>query len=235
MNSKKYISASIVCLLTKIVFSQPAAVYVIFYSTYKGKTGHVGIAFDNYTVWAKNTSDNKQFFDTTATNELTYYDLWPNDDYFTAGRTGKNIPAEYYKLPVSSYEPVTLNKLYYQGLPHKESYPCDGILMIKTTWTAVDGFKKMLDKMIDSNKPFNGRKYNCTDYVMEPLEKLLNQKIKCKEYVGVGWSSTPNKLYKKLRKNKNIRVLKNADDKSKGSFLGQRVFYKLFHKVPEQQ
>jgi hypothetical protein len=202
-------------------------VYIVFYATYKGKTGHVGIAIDNYAVFVNDAGDKK---DTIATKELTYYDLWPDEDFFRVGNTGKNLPAAYYKLPMHSGDEITVNTLYYKGLPHKEHYPSDGILKIKTTWKQDKELTRFIEAKIEAGKSFNARKYNCTDFVKEAAEFLLNKKISCNEFVGVGWSSTPNYFYRSLRRLNTVVVIKNADRVTKGSFLSQRVFYKIFHK-----
>lgn len=207
-------------------------IYIIYYATYKGKTGHIGIAVDNYKIIFRENSkggDTGPVADTVPTGELSYYDLWPNDDYFSVGRTGKDIPAVYYKLPVSTTEEITLNSLYDKGIPHKENYPTDGLLKVPTNWNQDQWVKNFLDSMVSANRDFNAQKFNCTDFVRIPLETLLDQELKCREFILVGWSSTPNKFYRKLRKVKGVEVIKNADDKAHRSFIGQRVIYKIFH------
>jgi hypothetical protein len=204
-------------------------VYVIYYATSKGKTGHMGVAMDTYKIIYKEVDD-KLVADTVTTGELVYYDLWPNEDDFSVNKTGRDIPAVYFRLPLSSTEEITLNSLYDEGIPHREHYPSDGILQVKTTWEQDQWMIKFIDSMITVNRDFNARKFNCADFVRIPVEKLLGVSLKSKEFIGTGWSTTPNKLYQRLREMENVKVIKNADDKAQGSFFGQRVMYAVFHR-----
>jgi hypothetical protein len=204
-------------------------VYVIYYATSKGKTGHMGIAMDTYKIIFKEV--NSQLLpDTVATGELVYYDLWPNEDDFSVSKTGKDIPAVYFRLPLSSTDEITLNSLYDQGIPHREHYPCDGILQIRTSRDQDQWMTDFLDSMISVNKDFNARKFNCADFVRIPVEKLLGVSLRSKEFIGTGWSTTPNKLYQRLRELDKVEVIKNADQKAQGSFLAQRVMYAVIHR-----
>ncbi len=210
-------------------------IYIVFYATHKGKTGHIGIAVDNYKyVYKQKQVDNKtiEYEDTVTTGELTYFDIWPNEDDFNAAKTGKNIPAVYFKLPTSTLgEAITINSLFDKGITHKEHYACDGLLRIKTNSTQDQWFNMLVDSMIERNRPFNGRQFNCADFVRIPLEILFKQPLTSKEFVLAGWSTTPNKLYRTLRKRKEIEVVKNADAKASGSFIVQRVFYKILNSL----
>lgn len=208
-----------------------SSVYVVYYATNKGKTGHMGIALDNYTIWVKEkVGEGNIAFDTASNAELTYYDLWPGEDNFSLYNTGRNIPAVYYKLPVADHDKITLNKLYYEGIPHKEYYPADGILGISVTWEQNLWLRKMLDSLVDTKRDFNARKFNCADFVRLSLEKLMDVSLKSREFIGLGWSTTPNKLYRKLKGLPGVTVLKDAGKKDSGSFLDERVFYKIFHR-----
>jgi hypothetical protein len=207
-------------------------VFVIFYATYKGKTGHVGIAIDNYKILVSDIKIRgkiKQKMDTVISRELTYYDMWPDEDQFNFMNTGKNLPAVYYKLPLHSGDEITLNTLYDKGLPHKENYPSDGILQVKTTWQQDQEIIKFLDSLLDAKRDFNAKSFNCSDFVRVAMEKLLQAPLKCQEFIGTGWSTTPNKLYQALRKQERVIVIKNADEKANGSFLDQRILYKFFN------
>ena len=204
-------------------------VYVIYYATSKGKTGHMGIAMDTYKIIFKEVN-NQLLPDTVATGELVYYDLWPNEDDFNVRKTGKDIPAVYFRLPLSSTDEITLNSLYDQGIPHREHYPCDGILQIRTGCVQDQWMTHFLDSMISVNKDFNARKFNCADFVRIPVEKLLGVSLRSKEFIGTGWSTTPNKLYQRLRELDKVEVIKNADHKAQGSFLKQRVMYAVLHR-----
>ena len=235
MINRKTIILNVVIAIAVITVALPviaqSSVYVVYYATSKGKTGHMGIAMDNYSVWVKEGSEvTESVFDTVANAELTYYDLWPDEDYFNIANTGRNIPAVYYKLPVASQESLTLNKLYYEGIPHKEYYPVDGLLRINASWQQNLWLREMLDSLADAKKDFNAIKFNCADFVKLALEKFLKVTLKSKEFVGLGWSTTPNKLYRKLKSLPCVTVLKNAGSKDAGSFLEQRVFYKVFHR-----
>jgi hypothetical protein len=205
-------------------------IYIVYYATSKGKTGHIGLAIDKYKIIFTEQAG-RQIADTISTGELFYYDLWPNDDFFNIMRTGKDIPAVYFKLPVSSTEEITVNSLFDTGIPHRENYPCDGLLKLSTTWEQNNWLTGFLDSMVSANRDFNGRKFNCVDFVKIPVEKILNTRLRCREFIGLGWSTTPNRLYKKLRKSGAVVVVKNADKKARGSFLGQRVFYPIFHRT----
>lgn len=219
-------------MIAPAIFARGNDVYIVFYATSKGKTGHVGIAVDNYKIIFhqenKGGTEN-QVPDTVSTGELTYYDLWPNDDFFSASNTGKNIPAVYYKLPVSPTDEITVNTLYDKGIPHQEHYPSDALLKVATTWEQDQWMIQLLDSMMQANREFNARRFNCSDFVRIPLEKLLQCDLRSREFVITGWSTTPNKLYRNLRKIETIQVIKNGDQKATGSFIGQRVIYKILH------
>ncbi|MEO5562436.1 MAG: hypothetical protein ABIR18_03355 [Chitinophagaceae bacterium] len=207
-----------------------ADVYIIYYATAEGKTGHVGVAMDTYKIIYKEQAG-ALISDTVNTGELVYYDLWPNEDNFSVKKTGKNIPAVYFKLPMSSTDEITVNTLYDMGIPHREHYPCDGMLQIETSWEQDQWMIHFLDSTITANRDFNAKKFNCADFVRIPVEKLLDTRLRSREFIGTGWSTTPNKLYQQLRKLDNVKVIKNADEKATGSFLGQRVVYSIFHKT----
>ena len=232
---RQFIVLIIACAFSQILFAKSNNIFIVFYATAGGKTGHLGIAVDNYKIVFKEVKKSNKIIqqtDTIASGELTYYDFWPNDDDFNVSRTGTDIPGVYYKLPVSSVQnSITINSLYDSGIPHKEHYPSDGLLKIPTNWQQDQWMISFLDSTIKSNRLFNAQLFNCSDFVRLPLEKLLNTKLESSEFVLTGWSTTPNKLYQCLRKLNNIEVIKNADDKAAHSFIEQRIFYKLFHKT----
>ncbi len=233
-----------VTILSLIIAMQACAgglaydtIYILYYATAAGKTGHIGIAVDNYRIVYRDVETSKgktEISDTVANGRLTYFDLWPEEDQFTATRTGKDIPAAYYKLPVSSTEEITLNSLYDSGIPHKEYYPCDGILKIKTSWQQDQQLLRVLDSMINANRLFNAQEFNCADFVREALEKLLRVDLKSKEFVFTGWSTTPNKLYRNILRLGNVEIIKDPGKKSEGSFLKERVIYEIVNKKPGQ-
>ncbi len=208
-------------------------VFIVYYATSKGKTGHMGIAVDNYRIVFKQghgTAENGAP-DTVKTGELTYYDLWPDDDDFRVSHIKQDMKAVYYKLPVSSTGSITINSLYDEGIPHKEHYPSDGLLRVRTSWDEDRKMIRLLDSLVESAHPFNATGFNCSDFVRLPMERLLGSSLHGKEFVLTGWSTTPNKLYRELRKQPRVEVVKNADQKAKRSFLGQRVLYKIFHRA----
>lgn len=234
MKIKRYIIV-IICLLflLKPEAKLYANVYIVFYATNQGKTGHVGIAISEYrfVVLEEIINDKKiEKIDTQANSGLIYYDLWPNEDQFSVWNTGRNIEGVYYKLPLSKDNEITVSSLYQKGLPHKENYPVDGILRITTTWNQDQRLEKALDTKMIRNRPFNGRRYNCCDFVIEVLEDVFGYSIKAREFIGLGWSSTPNKLYRRMKELPDLIVIKEAGNKMNGSFFGQRVIYKLFNK-----
>ena len=204
-------------------------IYIIYYATRDGKTGHVGIAVDTYRIlYRQAEKDGKtiEVEDTVATGELNYFDLWPREDEFDVFATVKDIPATYYRLPASSTEEITVNSLMDKGLPHKERYACDGLLKIPASWSQQEMIIQFLDSLIQSGRDFNAQKFNCTDFVRLALERLLHQKIDATEFIFVGRSSTPNKLYRELRKIPSVEVVKNADQLAKGSFLKERILHR---------
>ncbi len=213
-------------------------IYIVYYATVGGKTGHIGIAVDNYRIVfreVKAGKGRKEVSDTIANGKLTYYDLWPEEDQFTAARTAMDIPAAYYKLPVSSTEEITLNLLYDSGIPHKEFYPCDGILKIKTTWQQDQQLVHLLDSMMETKRLFNAQLFNCADFVRVALEDLLRVDLRSKEFVMTGWSTTPNKLYRSILRLDNVEVIKDPGRKPEGSFLKERIIYEIVnHKKPGQ-
>ncbi len=237
MKFKRYI-VIIICLflLLKPEVKLFANVYIVFYATYQGKTGHVGIAISEYQYVVMDeiiNGKNIEKIDTQASSGLIYYDLWPNDDQFSVWNTGRNIEGVYYKLPLSKDNEITVSSLYQKGLPHKENYPVDGILRITTTWNEDQQLGKALDTKITQNQPFNGRRFNCCDFVIQGLEEVFGYTIKAREFIGIGWSSTPNKLYRQMKEIPGLIVIKEAGNKMNGSFFGQRVIYKLFNKKNE--
>ena len=207
-------------------------VYVIIYATYKGKTGHAGIAVDRYKIIYREIRSNSKITyqeDTVKTGELLYYDFWPNDDYFNAKRSGKNIPGIYYRLPEKLFEAITVNSLCDKGIPHKENYPCDALLKIATTVNCDYRFFSQMDSLVKMNREFNGRRFNCTDFVIEALIPVIGKKVVAKEFIPFTFSNTPNKLFRQLVKLPQVEVIRVSGNKTKKSFFSQRVLYKIFN------
>ena len=204
-------------------------IYIIYYATQGGKTGHVGIALDNYRIIYREIEEEGkkvEIEDTLASGELSYFDLWPREDEFDVFATIRDVPAAYYRLPVSSTEEVTVNSLLDKGIPHKERYACDGLLRIPSTWRNNQMIIHFLDSLIESGRDFNALNFNCTDFVRLALERLWGEEIDATEFVFVGRSSTPNKLYRELRKDTRVEVIRNADKLAAGSFMKERVLHR---------
>lgn len=207
-------------------------VYIIIYATFKGKTGHTGIAVDKYKIIYTQvdkggTASYRE--DTVKTGELIYYDFWPNDDFFNMMRTGKDIPGIYYRLPEKIFDAITVNSLCDNGIPHRENYPCDALLKIKTSIPGDYRLFLTMDSLVKANRDFNGRKFNCTDFVIEALAPVIGKKIKAREFIPFCFSNTPNKLYRQLVKLQVVEVIKRSDEKTRKSFFNQRVLYRIFN------
>lgn len=227
-----FLCAYLLLTLSVCALANRQDVYIIIYATHKGKTGHAGIAIDKYKTIYRDVQRGDSAItieEKVKTNELQYFDFWPDDDKFDKLRTSESIPGLYFKLPENLFEEITVNSLVDKGLPHKENYPCDGLLRIRTSAQEDSCLAKIIDSTIASNRLFNVRQFNCTDFVLVPLQHLLKKKIAVKEFIPFAFSSTPNRLYQRLIKMKEVEVLKNADTKTRSSFIKERVLYKIFN------
>lgn len=228
------ITISNIVILLSIVFLSHAShadVYYIFYATIDGKSGHAGIAIDNYKTVVKESLDENNHmvsvYEIIKNGTLTYYDLWPEKDDFNAFNVDEDAPATYYKLPAASWEnPITIKSLLKKGIPHEEHYPVDGLIQLKSTPEADAILKEIIDGIIESNQSFNVRSFNCADFIEIILEKHLDMEIHADESVFFKQSTTPNRLYQELSKLKDINIIKNADEKAKGTFTSQRLIKK---------
>ena len=201
-------------------------IYLVIYTTKKGYTGHVGFAVDNYKVVVREEAQGAEtilHYDSVKTHSLTYFDLWGPAD-IGVGELDQNLAARYYILPRSSSERrITVDYFLSKGLPHSYDYPCDALIRIRTT-PAQDAMIKSIAETVRSEKNFfNGRSHNCTDYVLECLNKLFNKNITAKEYIPFQWSSTPNQLYKKIIESLEVEILKAAGEEVNNSFWKERV------------
>lgn len=209
----------IVCLHC---FHAAGNIYVVIYATIDGRTGHAGIAIDNYRVQEASGS-----WDTVADGTLTYYDLWPKEDDFALFGLSKDRTAVFYKLPNAIWSSaITVNSLYDQGIPHREHYPCDALLLLRSTAGADQLLKLHLDSVIGSGRAFNPRKYNCSDFVADAIKKLTGISIRAKEFLPFQSSTTPNKLCRKLMARSDISVIKSPGKKINGSFFRERILKK---------
>ncbi len=226
---------SIVFLLlgsTTQSFGNPNDVYFIFYATIDGKSGHAGIAVDNYKIVVKEDRYNENnerisVYDTVKDGTLTYYDLWPVKDDFDAISVSKDYKPRYYELPTSSWEDdITVYSLLEKGIPHEEGYPVDGLLKFSTSPVKDNELKVFIAAEIAKNRPFNAREFNCADFVELIIEYLCKCKINAEEYIVFRYSTTPNKLYQRAAALDNVKIIKNGAEKAKGSFTMERLLKK---------
>ena len=201
-------------------------IYLVIYTTKKGHTGHVGFAVDNYKVVVRQVvkdNDTITRYDSLRTHSLTYFDLWGPAD-IQVGELDQDLPARYYILPKSSSERrITADYFLSKGLPHSYDYPCDALIRIRTTPSQDARMKAIAEAMQSEKNFFNGRSHNCTDYVLECLNRLFNKNITAREYIPFQWSSTPNQLYKKILETLEVEILKAAGEEVNNSFWKERV------------
>jgi hypothetical protein len=202
-------------------------VYVVIYATTSEKTGHAGIAIDRYQILVHDGpagSGAAAWYDTVRTGTLVYYDLWPADDAIVRDLASRAVEPRYYKLPGGSSErAITVESLCTQGIPHKEGYPCDGLLRIPTSPGEDFALLAYLDRQIDLQRPFDAWTFNCVDFVLLGIERVTGKAIDAGETVFLRKSATPNRLYQVLRGERGIDIIKNADYTTKGSFWQERV------------
>lgn len=201
-------------------------IYIIIYATYNAKTGHAGIAIDRYSIKVKDCANCKgrTTLDTLATGELSYFDLWPAHDDFQKSKMYENDLALYHHLPGSSSEPpLTVWGFSHKGIGQINLGPCDAILKIPST--AFQDFKLMrfLNKIVDQQTPFNLWEYNCADFVEKAVEFTLETDIDADEMILFDRATTPNCLYKALRKIPGVTVLKDPGSLVNGSFFQERI------------
>lgn len=215
-------------LMVQLAAAETNDIYLVFYATADGKSGHIGIAVDNYKVTAKDTinENNNRItkYDTIKNGALTYYDLWPKTDNFSALNVDKDVPALYFKLPAASWEnDITINSLIDTGIPHEEHYPVDGLLQIKATVKESIAIKIYIETLIKKNKKFNVRRFNCADFVELIIEKKCDCNIEADESIVLRMSTTPNRLYQEVSKLENIKIIKDGSEKAKGVFTTERL------------
>jgi hypothetical protein len=209
-------------------FATPNDVYFIFYATINGKSGHAGIAIDNYKIIIKDYySENNErisIHDTIKDGTLTYYDLWPVKDDFDAASVDKDYDPKYNKLPAASWEnAITIHSLLEKGIPNEEKYPVDGLVKIIASPAKNYEIKGFIENLIAKNRSFNVREFNCADFAEIVIEHLCNCSVDAREYIFFRRSTTPNKLYQKVSALKDIEIIKNGSQKAKGSFTMERL------------
>lgn len=204
-----------------------ANVYVVFYMTLDGTTGHVGIAIDNYKVLVRSkVMDGVEIRkeETHNTGDLSFFDLWPEKEV-RYGRFNRNTEPYYFKLPRTTAEAkITVETLLYRGLPHRYRRPCDALVSITTTPKEDAELLEFIHQLSEKRPYYNARKYNCADFVCLCLQQILKRKIKAREFVPMSMISTPNKLFRRLKKMPNrVEVLRDPGSKANGSFIKERI------------
>ncbi len=246
MKRKTTYSLKVSCIATFIFLLGilPAAranVFVVFYATYKGKTGHAGIAVDRYDIFVRDImKDNIEYSvnDTLSTGNLIYFDLWPKGDAFIRGHLKKELEPCYYQLPrASTDQKITVHSLLAKGLPHKEFQPVDGLIEIETCPFQDNALVSFLEALSAQNKCFNAQLFNCTDFVCEALKKLTSKKFSAKEVVLFARFSTPNKLFKKLTNTPLFatHIVKHPGKEIEGSFFIQKIIPELKTRIRQKK
>lgn len=209
--------------------------YLVYYATVRGETGHLGIAIDNYRIEVVEKIDRGNpgySFDTIRTGALTYYDLWPRQDYFDKKLIKADKEARYYKLPLASWEnEITISSLIHRGVPHKKGYPVDGLLEIATSPYQDRLVAAFIDSIMDSGRPFNAITYNCADFAEQVIEFVLKKNIRAKEFVWAGRSTTPNKLFKRAAGMEGTKVIKDPGRLVNRIFLVERILKREIFKI----
>lgn len=204
--------------------------YLVFYATHAGKTGHVGLAIDKQRVRVLDcaTCPDGVRYDTVATGELIYFDLWPADDDYTYAFFFGEVAAKYCRLPTSSAEtPITVGSLQRRGLPHAMRGGADGLARIITTPTQDAALEALMQEIVDSERPFNLYEFNCSDFVATGLRSLIPDLHVAEERVLHRMATTPNRLWKSLANVPGVVVLKDPGEKAAGRFNAQRIFSSL--------
>lgn len=211
---------------------EPEDIYLIFYLSQNGHTGHLGIAIDNYRIVVRDVMidgvETTQY-DSVKNYTLTYFDLWGPPE-IRIDQHSENLSCRYYKLPRTSAEQdVTVRYFLSKGLPHAYDYPCDGLLRIRTTPSQDYEMIRIAEETQMLRQYFNTRHYNCVDYVIVCLNALFGTQIEAKEYIPFEWSSTPNKLYTTIGNYLEVEVIKDAGIEVHKSFVRERIFQSLFY------
>jgi hypothetical protein len=207
-----------------------ADVHLIIYATQQGRTGHCGIAVDDYIVQVQTyLSGGKTCYraDSIKTGTLLYYDLWPMKDEYKGNYEGDVAPI-YYKLPSNHFKQyISLKTLADQGVPHKFGFPCDGILTFPVDQVRDFETIRFLNQLMLRNKDFNALHYNCCDFVIEAINHLTGLNISAKEFIIKNYANTPNQLYKVVSGMSGVRITKDAGPAVNNSFVQARVIDRL--------
>lgn len=198
-------------------------IYLIFYLSKDGKTGHVGMAVDNYRIKVNEDLSAQFRYDTVANSTVTYFDLWGPDN-ISFSEHHKNLDPRYYRLPRSSAE-AKLNPDYFltKGLPHAYNYPCDAFIRIKTDPSSDYKMIDIADMVMEQFYYFNTREYNCADFIIKCLEKFYGVPINAKEFIPFRWSSTPNSLFREVKEVLDVIIIKDPGQDAERSFFKERI------------
>jgi hypothetical protein len=210
-----------------------ANIYVAYYATINGNTGHIGIAIDNYDIKITDFYENGQLKskeDTVANGTITYFDLWPATAVTKIWQIHTLYEPLYVKYPFSDFdEPYYLSDLYVKGIPKKKKKALDGLLQISSNAAHDFDFRIKIDSIIERNKGYNAVSYNCTDFVMNVLYFHFKHNIKLKkEYILYAGFYSPNRLFSYLMKQKNTILLLDPKNKTKGRFFKERFLKRIF-------
>ncbi len=218
-------------LLTTISSSGAAHVYLVFHATMNGKTGHTGIAIDNYQVILHEEQHNgRDIFrkDTVRSGKLTYYDFWTKNDQTDKKLIFRDQPPRYYKLPLAAWEPdITLEYLLGKGMPYHYGYTVEGLIRMVTTPDQDEKIKNRLDSLIALNRSFHAITWNCSDFAEYAIELAAGEEINAKEFIWGGFSTTPNKLFRKASCLKGAEILRDPGKVVYGTFLVERIWKRV--------
>ncbi len=220
------------------VQGKAADAYLVFYATYGGMTGHVGLAIDINRVRITDCADcpGGVRYDTVSTGELAYFDLWPAEDDYSYSFFFGETPAKYVRLPTSSAAPpITVNLLLRKGLPHAMKDPVDGLARIPISPTKDAELISYMQGLIDAGRPFSLYDFNCSDFVSAGLDQILPERVAAEERVLASMATTPNRLWKAVAAETETVILKDPEAKADGRFNSQRIFSSLQAQNDEKQ
>lgn len=221
---------SVIWLIFSFAIPASADVYIIIYATHNGKTGHCGIAVDQYKVvvqeeWIGGIVNYR--LDSVKTGTLTYYDLWPVNDSYKGNYEG-DVEARYFKLPSDRWKQwISLRTLSDQGVPHKFGYPCDGLISFPCSKREDFEMVGYLDNRLRQQKAFNTMHHNCCDFVSDAITYLTGKEIVAKEFIIKNYATTPNELYKVVSGWLDVEIIKNPGVTVNGSFVQERVYERI--------
>ena len=223
----------IVLLLTCLFGPRPQVqgksddVYLVYYATYGGKTGHVGLAIDKSEVRITDCAacPGGVRYDTVRTGELVYFDLWPARENYSYSFFFGAVEPEYYRLPSGpTAPPVTVRSLLDRGIPHALNREMDGLARIPTTPTRDLQTVAYLQAIVDEARPFDLYDFNCSDFALTGLERLLGPLAGTDEPVLTRRATTPNRLWRSVAAHPRVVVVRDPGARADGSFNAERIF-----------